>query len=81
MKSYSFWKDYKTEKPVTFDGLSALMLVETSDGRVITAVYVLNRDMWYSHESQEFFGDVVAWWDFPLSTGFKLSPIYEEVDE
>lgn len=75
------WNDYRVEKPKTVDGISALMLVACSDGRVITAVYVSARDMWFSHESREYFGDVVAWWDFPVPTGFKLSPIYEEVDE
>lgn len=71
------WEDYRTTKPKTVDGVSALMLCGLTDGRICTAIWDANTGLWYDPDKLETFGNVVSWWDFPLPPNFKLSEIYD----
>lgn len=79
MKTISAWEDFKTTKPKTFDnGFSALMLVTTTDGYALLAMYNSNDHLWYCPDIDESFGNVSKWWDFPLPADFKFNSSYDE---
>ena len=71
------WKDAKIYKP-TYMGMSDPVLCLLDDGIICVAQYDADRGEWYDAEQDEYFRNVVWFFDFTLPHGWKMSDLYDK---
>lgn len=75
------WHDARIEKPKTYEGVSDLMFVLTSNGLGTLAIWDACKGLWYDPETEETFGDVLWWFDFPLPERYRFADFYYRYGE